>query len=225
MTITTATKEATPTIFVDDDSWAQPRDTAGRGWKLFAGVLAGLVSLLVVFGVGARYGKSNAPASTAGRGGFGAGGFGAAGFGPTGANGATGAPTAEQLAQIFGQGSGGATPGVRSSTTGANTGKGGEVVQGTIVSVTAGELTVARADGSMATIALTAQTPIGKRTTATRTDLVVGQRVDVYTTTDEAVAASEIMIGELISKDSVNSTAAPATPTTVDPGLGGLLPG
>ena len=224
MTISTGTTHAPSPVFVDDDSWAQPRDSAGRGWKLFAGVLAGLVLGLVIFGVGARYGRSNAPTSAAGRGGFGglgAGGFGGAGTGaPTGAN---GAPTAEQLAQIFGQNSAGApaTPASSSPTGGDSE----DLLRGTIVALTADQLTLKRADGSTVKVALSSTTPVGRRTSATRSDLVVGQPVEVRTTTNDPSSASEITVGQLVPREVVDSTATATASTTIDPGLGGLLPG
>ncbi len=220
MTISTGAAQAPTPGFVDDDSWAQPRETAGRGWKLFAGVLTGLVLGLVIFGVGARYGRSNAPTSVPGRGGFGglgAGGLGGVGTGaPAGAN---GAPTAEQLAQIFGQNSAGAgaTPASSSAT-----GGGEDLVRGTIVALTADSLTLKKADGSTVQVALTATTPIGRRTIATRSELVMGQPVEVRTTTTNS-SASEITVGQLVKGESPASTAT--TTTTIDPGLGGLLPG
>ena len=216
MTISTGTAQAPSPGFVDDDSWAQPRNTAGRGWKLFAGVLTGVVLGLVIFGVGARYGRSNAPTSVSGRGGFG--GFGGVGTGA--AAGATGAPTAEQLAQIFGQNStgAGATP-ASSSATGAI---GEDLVRGTIVALTADSLTLKKADGSTVQVALAATTPIGRRTIATRSELVIGQPVEVRTTTTNS-SASEITVGQLVKGESPASIAT--TTTTIDPGLGGLLPG
>ncbi len=213
MTISTGAAQPPSPGFVDDDSWAQPRNTAGRGWKLFAGVLTGVVLGLVIFGVGARYGRSNAPTSVSGRGGFG-------GVGTGAAAGATGAPTAEQLAQIFGQNStgAGATP-ASSSATGAI---GEDLVRGTIVALTADSLTLKKADGSTVQVALTATTPIGRRTIATRSELVIGQPVEVRTTTTNS-SASEITVGQLVKRESPASIAT--TTTTIDPGLGGLLPG
>lgn len=189
---------------------------------MFAGALAGLLVALVVFGVGARYGKSRVPAASnlAGRGGFGAVGFpGANGVpGATGAN--TGAPTASDLAQIFGQ-SAGTQSSASVNTSTANGSESAAVIQGAITAVTATALTVKALDGTTMTFTLAPTTPIGKRAAVDPAGLSVGQTIEVRSKPGEAGVAEEIILGDLVER----TTGPSPTTTTVDPGLGGLLPG
>lgn len=200
--------------FVDDDSWAQPRSTAGRGWKVFAAILSALIAALLVFTAGTRFGRSRASSSGGVGAAFGRG----AGFGLGGQNGALpagGAPTAAELAAAFG-------PGARATPTASAVDPGveaaGSSVRGSIESIAADSIVIRTADGTTVTIAVPEGTQIGKRSAASAADLAVGAEVEIVK--GDGDAATSILTGELLP----GPIAAPAE-TQTDPGLGGLLPG
>lgn len=220
--------------FVDDDSWAQPRAQAARGWRVFAGILATAILGLGFFTVGVKYQKKH-PAAASGAGTFGrnfpgglggAGGFGAAG----GA-----APSNAQLSQIFNQLNGGQaggqtgaqTPAARSTpAAGGSTGAAASSdVRGKVTKVDGSSLTITKTDGSTVTVTLASSTQIGRRTSAAADDVAVGADVVVsgVAALDGAVAADAVTLGDLPSEPT--TTVEPgATPTTAAR-LGGLLPG
>lgn len=216
--------------FVDDDSWAQPREQAGRGWRVLAGVLGVAILGLGFFTVGVRYQKGR-PAS-------GTGGFGAAGFGRnfpggtfpgagTGTGSGSGA-SSQQLSQLFdqlsgGAGSGSAGSGGAGSGSGASGSAGSQEVRGTITKVDGSTVTITKADGSTVTVTLSDATQIGRRAVASTGDLAAGAEVVVSGASgaDGAVAADQITLGDLPAE--TTTTVAGATATTA-PGLGGLLP-
>ncbi len=211
--------------FVDDDSWAQPRAQAGRGWRVFAGLLALSIFGIGVFTFGVKYQRNRPVAATggAGAGAFGRnfpgglGGFGGAGAGGATAAGGTGvaAPTQDQLTAILGQLSGDTSTAATSA---------GSAIRGKVTKVDGTSVTVTKADGSTVTVTLSGQTQVGRRAVAVVSDIVAGADVLVSgpVGTDGAVAADEITLGDL---PPVPTTTVAATTATTAPGLGGLLPG
>jgi hypothetical protein len=207
-----STVETSPT-FIDDDSWAQPRKTATRGWKTLAVILGLCTVALTVFGVGVRFGKARVGATStdlfSGRGGF------------PGAGAGGGRPTSDQLSQIFGQPSQGVA-----AVTAGESGSGApkpalEARQGKITAVDGSSVTIERSDGTSVLITLTPDTPIGRRSSVDAKALVVGTFVEVTSSGDPA-KATEILTGDLVTI--ANSTGSVETTTTIDAGLGGLLP-
>jgi hypothetical protein len=214
--------------FIDDDSWAQPRSGASRGWKVLAALLGISALGLSLFGVGVRFGKSRVPVSAnpfGGRaGGSGAGGLGAGlpggGGGLVGGGGA--GPSAEQLAQIFGQANPPTGAAATSDVPEAVTPK---TTRGVVTAITDTSVTIKALDGTTVTIALNAKTAFGQRSTVDRASVEVGQSVEA--TEDFDGAARELTVGDLVDRSEPSakpSAATLETTTTIDPSLGGLLP-
>jgi hypothetical protein len=209
--------------FVDDDSWAQPRAQAGRGWRVFAGLLALTILGIGFFTFGVKYQRSRPAAATGGAGAFGRnfpGGLGGAGFpgaGGTGSATGSGGATSPDLTAILGQ--------LTGDTSTAAAGSSGTAVRGKVTKVDGTTLTITKSDGSTVTVTLSSETQVGRRSVAAASDVVAGADVLVSGPAlgaDGAVAADEITLGDLPTEPT--TTIAATTPTTA-PGLGGLLPG
>jgi hypothetical protein len=129
--------------------------------------------------------------------------------------GAGNGPTRDQLAQIFGQGDSGAA-----NSPAAPAPSSAPILRGKLIASDASSLTIQQSDGTSVTVTFESTTPIGRRSVVPATELIVG--ADVEVTTGDAPSAKEILIGDLV--DRTPASTPPATTTTVDPGLGGLLP-
>jgi hypothetical protein len=201
----------TPPAFVDDDSWAQPRHSASRGWKVLATGLALSAVSLTVFGAGVKFGKSGSTTTAnqfGGRGGF-----------PGAGNGGTG-PTRDQLAQVFGQGATTSAPGVAAAVD-----KAPKVLQGKVTALDATTITLQLTDGTPVTVKFDGDTRIGRRSLADASALLVGSVIEI-TQSNDAATATEIVTGDLVDRTTTKTSKslAETVPTTADPGLGGLLP-